>query len=187
MTQTATDGRIHRRLALRLALIVAAMFGFGYALVPLYQVFCEVAGINGKTGRVSEARATSGPVDAKRTVTVEFVATVNDLPWRLRPEVKSISVHPGAVTEVLFYAENLSSQPQAGQAVPSLVPGAASKFFMKTECFCFTKQSLAAGEGRHMPVRFVVDARIPDSIRTLTLSYTFFRVADAVADNGRSS
>lgn len=175
----------HRRLAGRLLLVVCLMFGFGYALVPLYQVFCEITGLNGKTGRI-DAAAVRAEVDRDRWVTVEFVASVNTgLPWRLEPLVKRVRVHPGELTEVEFYAENLSSRPRVGQAVPSVAPGEASKYFYKTECFCFTSQELAGGEGRRMPVRFVVDAALPEHIRSLTLSYTFFG-ADAQAPADRS-
>ncbi len=167
--------RGHRRLIGRLVLVVCAMFAFGYALVPLYQVFCEITGVNGKTGRVESAAALAGEVDETRLVTVEFVASVNTgLPWRLQPRVKKMRVHPGALTEVEFLAENLSGAVRTGQAVPSVSPGEASKYFYKTECFCFTSQQLAGGEVRAMPVRFIVDAKLPAHIRSLTLSYTFF-------------
>ena len=168
----------NRRLIGRLALVVVAMFGFGYALVPIYRVFCDITGLNGKTGRLETAEALSREVDEHRLVTVEFTGSVNSgLPWRLEPVVKRIRVHPGQLTEVDFYAENLSAHERLGQAVPSVAPAEASKYFFKTECFCFTSQTLAGGEGRTMPVRFVIDARLPDHIRTLTLSYTFFGAA----------
>lgn len=176
----------HRRLAGRLLLVACLMFGFGYALVPLYQVFCEITGLNGKTGRIDTAAVRTGEIDRDRWVTVEFVASVNTgLPWRLEPLVKRLRVHPGELTEVAFYAENLSSHTRVGQAVPSVAPAEASKYFYKTECFCFTSQELAGGEGRKMPVRFVVDAALPAHVRSLTLSYTFFG-ADGRAPADRS-
>lgn len=163
-----------RRTARHLALVAAGMFAFGYALVPLYDVFCEITGLNGKTGRLDAAQVELG-VDPARTVTVEFVAHVNgDLPWSFAPEVRKVEVHPGALTEANFTAVNRSSEAITGNAVPSVAPGRASRYFSKTECFCFTAQRLEPGEQKRLPLRFVVDPRLPADVRTLTLSYTFF-------------
>lgn len=165
-----------RRLVTKLTLLVVAMFGFGYLLVPLYNVFCEVTGLNGKTGRISEQQAAATPVDDQRFVTVEFVTSVNaGFPWSFKPLVTRIDVHPGEETEVLFEAVNRSADTIIGQAVPSVAPNEAARFFSKTECFCFTQQTLAGGESKRMPVRFVVNPKLPSSIQTLTLGYTFFR------------
>lgn len=164
------------RLVRNLFLVVIGMFGFGYALVPLYDVFCEITGLNGKPG-VVQAEALSEGVDQSREVTVEFIGNVNSsLKWQFYPRTKRMRVHPGEVYEAQYYAKNLAASDVVGQAVPSVTPAVASKYFNKTECFCFTRQAFAAGEGREMPVRFVVDTRLPSAISTVTLAYTFFRV-----------
>jgi cytochrome c oxidase assembly protein subunit 11 len=176
----------NRRVVTRLAVVVLGMFGFGFALVPLYDVFCEITGLNGKTGRIELEQALSGKVDEERMVTVEFLATVNsDLPWEFRPVVKKIRVHPGAVTEVKYTARNLTGDAVSGQAVPSLAPGLAARYFNKTECFCFTRQTLGPRETRDMPLRFVVDPELPADIRTVSLSYTFYQAGDGAVGTGR--
>lgn len=164
------------RVVKRLGVVVLAMFGFGFALVPLYDVFCEVTGLNGKTGRIEMEEALSQMVDEDRLVTVEFLATVNnELPWEFKPAVRRLNVHPGEVTEVSYYARNRTAETVAGQAVPSLAPGLAARYFNKTECFCFTRQTLGPGEEKNMPLRFVVDPELPEDVRTVSLSYTFFK------------
>lgn len=165
------------RTATKLAIFAIAMFGFGYALVPLYDVFCEVVGINGKTGKVVEADIDR--VDMDRLVTVEFDTNVNaDFPWEFDSLSKKIAVHPGQVTEVEYVAVNRSDRRIVGRAVPSVAPTKASLYFNKTECFCFTEQALEPGEKKVMPVRFVVDADLPEKIKMMTLSYTFFEVSE---------
>jgi cytochrome c oxidase assembly protein subunit 11 len=169
----------NKRVVTRLAVVVLAMFGFGFALVPLYDVFCEITGINGKTGRIAAEEALARQVDENRLVTVEFLASVNsDLPWEFRPLVRKIRVHPGEITEVKYFASNRTGDPVAGQAIPSLAPGLAAKYFNKTECFCFTRQTLGPNEGKEMPLRFVVDPDLPEDIRTVSLSYTFYPAQD---------
>ena len=166
--------RANYRTAGRLGLMVLVMFGFGFALVPLYDVFCEITGLNGKTG-VVEASELDGRVDQQRLVTVEFVASVNSrLPWEFAPERHKMQVHPGAIYEAKFVARNLAPEAMIGQAVPSVAPATASRYFNKTECFCFSQQRFEAGEERRLPVRFVIDQALPSNIRTVTLSYTFF-------------
>ena len=163
----------HRRLALKLGGVVMAMFAFGYALVPLYDVFCELTGINGKTGR-AEANVQRS-VDRQRTITVEFMSTTGKgLPWEFRPTVKRMQVHPGETVETAYYARNTANERIVGQAVPSVAPNVAASYFKKIECFCFTQQTLAPGEEKTMPVRYVVDARVPADVHTITLAYTFF-------------
>lgn len=178
----------NRKLVGRLGMAAVVMFGFGFAMVPLYNVFCDITGLNGKTGRIEAEAALSQTVDMEREVTVEFVVSVNsDLPWEIKPMVRQIKVHPGAVTEVKYAARNITSNTVVGQAVPSLVPGLASKYFNKTECFCFTQQSLAAGEYKEMPVRFVVDPALPKDVSSVALSYTFYRMeggGETQPDNG---
>lgn len=165
------------KTAAGLALVSVLMFGFGYAMVPLYNVFCDAVGLNGKTGRISAAEAGLRKADTDRVVTVEFDTNVNSrLRWKFHPEQKKLSVHPGEINEALFYAENLTDKQITGQAVPSVAPSEASLYFNKTECFCFTQQTLGPHEKREMPVRFVVDPDLPEKIEVLTLSYTFFQL-----------
>ena len=166
------------------ALIVAALaFVFSFSLVPLYRIACEVVfGIKLEQGAVGEAKATGFAVDTSRTITVEFDAGVNSqLPWSFRPAVPSMKVHPGQPSDALYYARNDGTLPIVGNAVPSVAPSVASKFFNKTECFCFTEQPLAGGEERPMPVRFVIDPALPADVHTVTLSYTFYNNEVATA------
>ena len=172
----------NRRIVKRLGIAAVAMFGFGFAMVPLYDVFCDITGINGKTGRIELEEALSQKVDEDRLVTVEFLATVHsDLPWEFRPMVRKIKVHPGEVTEVNYYARNKTDDVVTGQAVPSVAPGLAAKYFSKTECFCFTRQALGPGEGKEMPLRFIVDPELPENVRTVSLSYTFYQAKPEAA------
>lgn len=163
------------RTARRLLLVVVGMFGFGYALVPLYDIVCDLTGLGGRTG-VVEAGSVDGAADTERQITVQFVSNVSsDLPWDFRPTEGSLRVHPGQVYETTFYAHNRADHAIVAQAVPSVSPALASKHFNKTECFCFTQQTLGPGETREMPVRFVVDKALAREYTTLTLGYTFFR------------
>ena len=163
------------KTALILLCLSLGMFGFGYAMVPLYDVFCDAVGLNGKTGEISKADAENTERDTARLITVEFDTNVNSqLNWRFRPEQRKMVVHPGEINEALFYAENLSDRTIIGQAIPSVAPFEASVFFNKTECFCFTEQSLGPRESREMPVRFIVDPSLPGKYQFMTLSYTFF-------------
>ncbi len=171
--------RANRRTARRLAIVVLAMFGFGYALVPLYDVLCEITGLGGRTGVVA-AGSLDGGVDTGRTVKVQFLGTVNSrLPWEFRPNVASMEVHPGQIYETTYFARNLSEAATVGQARPSVAPSVASLHFNKTECFCFVEQEFAPGEARDMPVRFVLSRDLPADIATVTLSYTFFNSGQA--------
>lgn len=164
-----------RRTVRRLLIATAVMFGFGYALVPLYDVFCTITGLNGKTGRMSAGEAAGQRVDTGRVVTVEFITSTNTgLPWEFRSVVDSVQVHPGELKEVEFIARNQSSRAVTGQAIPSVAPGMAARYLKKTECFCFRRQHLAAREEKRMPVRFVIDPALPQTVDTVTLSYTFF-------------
>ena len=180
MVTAARGARANRILALRLLVVTAAMFGFGYALVPIYDIVCDLTGIGGRTGIISEATATTRAVDSARTVKVQFVATVNSgLRWAFDGPEAPLEVHPGKVYEASFAASNLSNRPVVAQAVPSVTPAGAAAHFNKIECFCFTSQRLEPGETRMMPVRFVVDETIPRRIGTLTLAYTFFEAKPA--------
>ena len=162
----------------RVALVAVAMFGFGYLLVPLYDVFCEITGLNGKTGRVDEAEIVARyQPDMSRQVTVQFVANNNlGMPWEFGPTVASMKVHPGQIYTTNFTARNPTANDMVGQAVPSVAPGKASRYFNKTECFCFNEQPLAAGETKEMPLRFIVDPKLPKDVSILTLAYTVFDV-----------
>lgn len=174
--------RANRRVTITLVAATCIMFGFGYALVPLYNVLCQVTGLNGKTGTEAASVNLAREVDRTRTITIEFVTNTGaTMPWRFAPLEHRIEVHPGELREVNFEAVNPASFPLTGQAIPSVAPGSAAKYFQKTECFCFTRQTLAAGERKEMPVRFVVDPALPAHIDVLTLSYTFFEVEDEVA------
>ena len=179
MTTDRPLAQANGKTAGRLAVVVLAMFGFGYALVPLYDVLCELTGLGGRTGVVA-ASALDGVVDTNRTIKVQFLGTVNSrLPWEFRPNVASMEVHPGQVYETTYFARNLSSATTIGQARPSVAPAVASLHFNKTECFCFVEQEFAPGEARSMPVRFVLSRGIPADIATVTLSYTFFNSQQA--------
>lgn len=169
--------------ALKLAVFTVAMFGFGFGLVPLYDVICDVTGLNGKTGRVAEAQAgVDSAAEARaaverRSVTVEFVANLNrSMNWEFTPQTRALEVKPGEVYEVNYVAKNLNPLRVVGRAVPSVAPTAAARFFNKTECFCFTEQALESGEERLMPLRFVVSPELPERVTTISLAYTFFDV-----------
>lgn len=177
-----------RVTVLRLALFSVLMFGFGYALIPFYRVFCDLSGLN-------QVNLTSVPqntqVETGRLVSIEFDANVHDMPWRFRPMLSHVSVHPGEIAQVEFEVVNTRNVAVTGQAIPSYGPRQAGEFFKKLSCFCFEKQTLAAGETRRMPVVFVVDSNLPKDIATITLSYTFFEVegnkrAEIQANPGRS-
>ncbi|MCW8955724.1 MAG: cytochrome c oxidase assembly protein [Gammaproteobacteria bacterium] len=170
MTAQTQNGKIIARLLI----LVMAMFGFGFALVPLYDVFCDVTGLNGKTGNRVEL-ADRPVVDKSRLIKIQFVANLNaSMPWEFKPLTRSIDVHPGEPTTINYYAKNTTNQMISGQAVPSVAPGLAAAYFQKTECFCFTEQKLEAGEEKLMPVIFIIDSSLPEDINELTLSYTFF-------------
>ena len=163
----------NRRLLVKLIVIAAAMFGFGFALVPFYKKICEAAGIN---NLLNPDSAVNTQVDAARAVTVEFDANTHDLPWRFRPLQTSLVVHPGAIVQVAYEVTNTRDKAVSGQAVPSYGPRVAGEYFRKIECFCFARQTLGPGETRRMPVVFVIDPALPKDVNTITLSYTFFEV-----------
>lgn len=174
----------------KLVLIAIGMVGFSYALVPLYSLICDITGIGGKTSRIEKEQALAMRPDKNREITVQFDANVNaDLPWEFRPLTRSVKVYPGEVAQVSYYAKNMSAEKITGQAVPSVAPFKAAKYFNKTECFCFTQQTFAAGEGREMPLRFIVDPDLPKDVRTITLSYTFFnsQQGGVKEDSGKQS
>lgn len=164
----------HRRLVLTLALVTVGAFGFGFALVPLYDVFCKITGAGSRDQLVTAAVA-SAAVDESRTVLVDFVAMVPSVgAWQFRPEVRSIEVQPGRLYEAKFLAVNQTGRESWAQIVPDIAPASATQYFRKTECFCFTPQHFTAGEEKHMPVRFFVDPALPKHIERITLAYTFY-------------
>lgn len=170
-----------KNLVLKLVLTVVGMFGFGFALVPLYDVFCEIAGINGKTSSVAY-EAVEVAVDKDRVVTVQFVATNNaEMDWEFKPNQVAVKVHPGEATNVSYFAKNPTANSMTAQAIPSVSPGRAAAFLHKTECFCFNQQTLASGETLDMPIRFIVDQDLPKDIHTITLSYTIFDVTNTTS------
>lgn len=159
-----------------LLLVAVLMFGFGYALVPLYNVLCDAFGLNGKTGGQVE-RAVVSAVDRSRTITVQFVSMNNaQLPWKFYPYRKSVEVHPGENTKIAYFAKNESGRTMTVQAIPSVAPGLAAKYLKKTECFCFARQTLATGETMDMPLLFHIDRELPKDVQEITLSYTLFDV-----------
>ena len=177
----AADART-RRLNLRtfgkLAIAAVAMFGFGYAMIPIYKSICEATGANSLTKRDEDAAAfaRNTQVDASRTVTVEFDANVRGT-WLFKPERRTLDVHPGELVTVTYELANTRAQPVTGHAIPSYAPSRAAQYFRKIECFCFSQQTLAANETRRFPVVFVLDPNMPRDVNTITLSYTFFEVA----------
>jgi cytochrome c oxidase assembly protein subunit 11 len=163
-------------LALRLLLFALGMFAFGYALVPLYDVFCEVTGFGGRANKTPAVVAEA--VDESRSIDLEFVTTVNEYaPWSFRSSEPGMTVHPGGMYEATFVATNLTDRRMTAQAVPSIAPQQASRFFKKLDCFCFTTQEFAAHETRELPVRFIIGSDLPAHVDTITLSYTFFDTA----------
>ncbi|HME38900.1 MAG TPA: cytochrome c oxidase assembly protein [Steroidobacteraceae bacterium] len=173
--------RANRKLVRSLLVMTAGAFAFGWALVPLYDVLCRAAGIGNaeaKAGRsvVQEA------VDPNREITIEFIAEPASVgSFDFRPTVASMRIHPGKLYDTLFYAKNLTDGASVAQAVPSISPTGTAKYFHKTECFCFTAQKFAKGEGRDMPVRFIVDPALPANVDKLTLAYTFYDTTPSAA------
>lgn len=160
----------------KLVLIVVAMFGFGFALVPLYDVFCDITGLNGKTNTEAAIYQADG-VDRSRTVTVQFISrNAKGIPWQFEPMVNEVQVHPGEMKLVKFYAKNEAATDIVGQAVPSVSPGSAAVYFQKIECFCFNQQPLKSQEEVEMALQFYVDPELPKDVSTLTLSYTLYDI-----------
>jgi cytochrome c oxidase assembly protein subunit 11 len=183
MTNRAETEQDNRTILRKLVVVAVLMFGFGWALVPLYRKICEVTGINVVTTRDADAEraARNTQVDTSRTVVVEFDANSQG-PWRFRPHVNYVTVHPGELVNVEYDLVNLESRAMVGQAIPSYAPSQSAAHFQKLECFCFKQQTLSANETRRFPVVFFVDPELPKDVKTITLSYTFFEVAGAVKD-----
>jgi cytochrome c oxidase assembly protein subunit 11 len=162
------------RMVLRKLVVVAvAMFGFGFALVPIYKKICQATGIY-NLEQPSEVRNTQ--VDESRLVTIEFDANTRGLPWEFRPLQRSVQVHPGQLVQVVYEARNNTPVPVVGQAIASYGPQVAGQYVKKLECICFTRQELKGNETRQMPLQFVLDPKLPGDVSVITLSYTFFEL-----------
>lgn len=175
--------RSNQSTFLKIALISVCMFGFGYLLVPLYDIFCEITGLNGKTGRVEPTEIASNyQPDLTRTITVQFIANHDTaMPWDFTPSISTLQVHPGKLYDTHYIARNRTTTDKVAQAVPSVSPTQASRYFDKVECFCFTQQALQAGETKQMPLRFIIDPRLPKKIQTVTLAYSLFDITQQTA------
>ncbi len=177
-----TIRKAHLIVAGKLSLLVVGMFGFGYLMVPLYDIICDITGLNGKTSSV----AVSAPTESNasdRLVTVEFVSVVNSsAAWTFKPVQRTMQVVPGQTYNASYEVVNLSGHPAVGQAVPSVAPSSAAKYFNKIECFCFTRQEFEAGGRKVMPLVFFIEEDLPRSIDTVTLSYTYFDTGEEPAD-----
>ncbi len=170
----------------KLLVITALMFGFGYALVPIYKSICTALGINVLalsdqvvSGRAGEGSRANTQVDASRTITVEFDANSRGV-WKFKPAVNSINVHPGEMTTVMYEFTNIQNRTMVAQAIPSYAPMQAMAYFNKVQCFCFNEYTMKAGETKQWPVVFVIDGKLPKDVMTITLSYTFFEVGGKV-------
>ena len=171
-----SDRAFNRSMLIKLVVVALLMFGFGFALVPMYRAICQVTGINNLVQRdATEREARNTQVDMSRTVSVEFDANARGL-LGFKPEQSNLDVHPGEVMTVMYELSNHEGRTVNAQAIPSYAPKQATEYFRKIECFCFTQQTLKAGETRRMPVVFVIDPKLPKDVKTITLSYTFFEL-----------
>jgi len=166
----------------KLVVVALGMFGFGYALIPVYRAICELTGINVLTAQEAKTSGHKGDikntqVDTSRWITVEFDANANVGPWRFRPVKNSMQVHPGELAQVVYEVVNKENRKIDAQAIASYAPQQATAYFKKIECFCFKQQTLGANEARQMPVSFYIDPALPKDVKTITLSYTFFEIA----------
>jgi cytochrome c oxidase assembly protein subunit 11 len=159
----------------KLFVIPVVMFGFGYLMVPLYDVFCDITGLNGKTGVITTAAASRQETSEDRLIKVEFMSSVNETgPWEFRPDQTSMMVNPGRSYTASYTAKNMLDKDVVSQSVPSVAPSKVAEYFNKTECFCFTEQAFKANEKRSMPLTFIIDPDVPEDVDTVTLSYTLF-------------
>jgi cytochrome c oxidase assembly protein subunit 11 len=166
--------RADRKLVRALLIMTAGSFAFGWALVPLYDVLCRAAGIGNAEAKAGRAVAVQS-IDPEREVTIEFIAEPASVgSFDFRPKVAAMRIHPGKLYDAAFFARNLTGQAAVAQAVPSISPTGTAKYFHKTECFCFSPQKFAGGEGRELPVRFIVDPELPRNVDKLTLAYTIY-------------
>ena len=175
----------NRRMLGKLLVVALLMFGFGYALVPMYRAICEALGVNvlslaeQRREAAAAGRSLNTQVDTSRTITVEFDANARG-PWDFKPAVASVQVHPGELATVMYEFRNKQDRTMAAQAIPSYAPKQAMAHFNKLECFCFNEYTLKPGESKQWPVAFVIDPKLPKDVNTITLSYTFFEVGGKV-------
>jgi cytochrome c oxidase assembly protein subunit 11 len=182
-SQPAYVQQDHSKTVNKILLLVGGMFCFAFALVPLYDVFCAVTGINGKTN-TEAAVYEAVDVDETRTITVDFIARTNSgMPCEFTAQTKKVEVHPGKMTEVAFYVRNPTGRDIIAQAVPSVTPGTASLYLNKTECFCFQHQPLKAGEEAIMPMVFYIDPQLPENITFFTLQYTLYDITESAQED----
>ncbi len=176
--------RLNRSTLVKLVVVAAVMFGFGYAMVPLYRQICEELGINVLTQKDGTVKMPANTqVDKTRSIVVELDANAQG-PWRFRPTQNSVTVHPGELTTVTYEVVNTQGRTVAAQAIPSYAPQSAMPYFKKVECFCFQQQTLGPHEAKQMPVVFFVDPKLPKEVKTITLSYTFFEIGGAAQQKG---
>ncbi len=172
-----------KRTVLRSCLIVLGMCGFVVAMVPLYDLFCEITGLNGKTGGPYAFDPASTSPDTSRLVKVNFITNTNGgMVWEFRAQKGGVRVHPGELKEVNFVVRNPTDRVMVGQAIPSLVPVSATQYFHKTECFCFNQQVLQPGEEMVMPMRFIVGRELPQNVQSINLSYALFDITESMGD-----
>ncbi len=182
----------NRRMVGKLIVVAFLMFGFGYALVPMYRAICTALGINvlslSEKAIPGQSKATPAntQVDTSRTITVEFDANARG-PWDFKPAKRYVEVHPGELTTVMYEFRNIQNRTMAAQAIPSYAPKQATPHFNKLECFCFNEYTLKPGESRQWPVVFVIDPKLPKDVKTITLSYTFFEIGGKVATEVKES
>lgn len=170
------------RTVSKLSLIVVVMFGFGFAMSPLYDLLCEVTGLGGKTGGQYTYDAAATQVDTSRLIKVNFITNTNDgMPWQFWSDKGGVRVHPGELKDATFYVRNTTDRRMIGQAVPSVNPISAAEHFHKTECFCFASQVLEPGQEMELPLRFIVGAQLPKNVQTISLSYALFDVTNLAA------
>lgn len=187
MTRLSNDSdtkKLNASTLSKLVVVAFMMFGFGYALIPVYKQICELTGVNLLTPKDATVEAPANTqVDRSRTVTIEFDANAQG-PWRFRPTVSSMQVHPGEMAQVVYEVVNTQSRSIDAQAIPSYAPQQASAHFKKVECFCFQQQTLKANEAKQMPVLFYIDPALPKDVKTITLSYTFFEIGGSAKTAG---
>jgi cytochrome c oxidase assembly protein subunit 11 len=175
-------GALNRQMLIKLGVVACLMFGFGYALVPMYRAICEITGINVVTNKneygvraYGATKPTNTQVDNSRIITVEFDSNSRG-PFRFKPVKNYLEVHPGELAEITYEVVNEQDRTVVAQAIPSYAPKVATQHFTKLECFCFSEQTLKAKESRQMPVVFIIDPKLPQDVKTITLSYTFFEI-----------
>ena len=187
MTQLSSDGytrKLNAATLTKLLVVAVMMFGFGYALIPVYKQICELTGINLLTPKDATVEPVANTqVDKTRTITIEFDANSQG-PWRFRPTVSSMQVHPGEMAQVVYEVVNTQARSIDAQAIPSYAPQQAAAHFKKVECFCFQQQTLKPNEAKQMPVVFYVDPALPRDVKIITLSYTFFEIGGGAKTAG---